>query len=337
MKNPNGYGTVVKLSGNRRKPYAVRKTVGFDERGYPIYKAIGYAATREEGLMMLAEYNHNPFNLDWNTITVVEVYKYWLESNGSKLTTQSLQHLKSAWLHCEAVYKIKYKDLRSWQMQDCIDKCGYGYSTQAAIKNLFKKLDRFAFEHDIINKCYSELLTSAPVQASNRVPFTTDEINILWNIASQEWIDTILFMLYTGFRIGEMITIESQNVDINQMIIKGGIKTSAGKNRIVPIHPRILSIVQNRLSDGHTYLFSYNHKKLTKSSYYIYWGTIMQQLGMQHTPHDCRHTVRTMLDSAGANKKCMDLIMGHASKDVGERVYTHKTVQELAETIQLLN
>lgn len=41
MKNPNGYGTVVKLSGNRRKPYAVRKTLGFNEKGYPIYKSIG--------------------------------------------------------------------------------------------------------------------------------------------------------------------------------------------------------------------------------------------------------------------------------------------------------
>ena len=50
MKNPNGYGTVVKLSGNRRKPYAVRKTVGFNEKGHPIYLPIGYAETREEGM-----------------------------------------------------------------------------------------------------------------------------------------------------------------------------------------------------------------------------------------------------------------------------------------------
>ena len=35
MKNPNGYGTVVKLSGNRRKPYAVRKTIGFNEKVIP--------------------------------------------------------------------------------------------------------------------------------------------------------------------------------------------------------------------------------------------------------------------------------------------------------------
>ena len=36
---------------------------------------------------------------------------------------------------------------------------------------------------------------------------------------------------------------------------------------------------------------------------------------------------------AGANKKCIDLMMGHKSKDVGERVYTHKTIDELRDAI----
>ena len=60
MKNPNGYGTVAKLSGNRRRPYMVRKTNGFDKNGKQTYIIIGYYATREEGMIALAEYNKNP-------------------------------------------------------------------------------------------------------------------------------------------------------------------------------------------------------------------------------------------------------------------------------------
>ena len=48
MKNPNGYGSVVRLSGNRRRPFVARKTRGWDERGYPIYDTIGYFPTRED-------------------------------------------------------------------------------------------------------------------------------------------------------------------------------------------------------------------------------------------------------------------------------------------------
>jgi len=46
---------------------------------------------------------------------------------------------------------------------------------------------------------------------------------------------------------------------------------------------------------------------------------------------------RSRLDLAGANKRGIDLIMGHKSKDVGERVYTHKTIKELREAIELLD
>ena len=55
----------------------------------------------------------------------------------------------------------------------------------------------------------------------------------------------------------------------------------------------------------------------------------MDKLEMQHTPHECRHTFRSRLDSAGANKVCIDRIMGHKSKGTGERVYTHKNIDTM--------
>ena len=62
MKLPNGYGSVVKLSGKRRKPYIVRKTVGWHydkekDKQVQDFIIVGYAVTRAEGLQMLADYN----------------------------------------------------------------------------------------------------------------------------------------------------------------------------------------------------------------------------------------------------------------------------------------
>ena len=57
---------------------------------------------------------------------------------------------------------------------------------------------------------------------------------------------------------------------------------------------------------------------------------------MKHTPHECRHTFRSRLDSAGANKVCIDRLMGHKSKGTGERVYTHKNIEELRMNIELI-
>ena len=337
MKNPNGYGPVVKLSGNRRHPFAVRKTVGWNEKGHPIYQSIGYTATREEGLMLLAEFNRNPYDIDLHKITVLEVYHMWSDRDFPKMKKGSVSSLKSAWKHCTSVYQLKYKELKAYQMQDCIDHCGCGYSTQWAIKNLFGHLDKFALELDIIVKCNSILTTAPPIPETSKVPFTEEEIQRVWEVQNQPWCDSVLCFLYMGWRISELLSVKLSDVNLENMTIMSGTKTDSGKNRIVPIHPRILPFIKARYAEGNEYLFcNKKGKHCSSQAYYSIWKDIMGQLEMTHTPHECRHTFRSRLDSAGGNKKCIDLLMGHKSKDTGERVYTHKTIQELRDTICLL-
>lgn len=331
MKLPNGYGTVTKLSGNRRKPYIVKEGISGKQ------KPIGYAATREEGLMMLAQYNNNPWDIEAEKITFQELYELWLEKRAVKLGTSNRNSLKSAYKHCSHLNKMKYKQIKSYQMQDCIDNCGKGYSTQGSIKNLFGHLDRFALELDIISKCCSGLLTSESIPETSKEVFTDEEVSKLWENEKLEWVDSVLFFLYTGFRISEMIDLKISNVDIEAKIMTGGTKTAAGKNRVVPIHSKIQHIVQRRVEQSKSgYLFEYNGKKINISQYRIFWADVMEKLEMKHTPHECRHTFRSRLDSAGANKVCIDRIMGHKSKGTGERVYTHKNIEELRLNIELI-
>ena len=124
---------------------------------------------------------------------------------------------------------------------------------------------------------------------------------------------------------------------LKELTMTGGTKTAAGKNRIVPIHSKIQSIVQKHFEQSKSgYLFEYNGKKLNQSQYREFWADIMDKLQMEHTPHECRHTFRSRLDSAGANKVCIDRLMGHKSKGTGERVYTHKNIEELRLNIELI-
>ena len=337
MKNPNGYGSVVKLSGNRRNPFAVRKTIGFNEKAHPIYLTIGYAPTREEGNIMLALYNNDPYDVDAVKVTLKQLWELFKEKKLPKLNKGTRSSLSSAYNHTKKYHDTKYRDLKSFHMQDCIDNCGLSYSMQSAIKNLFGHLDRFAMELDIISKCYSSLLTSAPIPETTKQIFTDEEVNRLWQNQNINYVDSILFLLYTGFRISEMFDLKIENIDIKNQTMIGGIKTEAGKNRIVPIHSKIFHIVQNRLKQSKSgYLFECNDKKLKSSCYRRSWANIMKILEMKHTPHECRHTFRSRLDSVGANKVCIDKIMGHKSEGTGERVYTHKSIEELKKNIELI-
>ncbi len=331
MKNPNGYGTVTKLSGNRRKPWIVKEGISGRQ------KPIGYTTTKEEGMILLAQYNNNPWDIDAEKITLQELFDLWEEKRAVKLGTSNRSSLNSAYKHCSKLGKVRYKQIKSYQMQDCIDSCGCGYSTQGAIKNLWGHLDRFALELDIISKCYSDLLTSDPIPETTKQIFTDEEVSRLWENQNFPWVDSVLFFLYTGFRISEMIDLRTETVNLQEWTLTGGTKTAAGKNRLIPIHSKIQNIVQKRFEQSKSgYLFEYSGKKLNQTQYREFWAAIMEALKMDHTPHECRHTFRSRLDSAGANKVCIDRLMGHKSKGTGERVYTHKNIEELRLNIELI-
>ena len=79
MRAPNGFGTVARLSGNRRRPFIIKKVTGWNDKGHPIYEIIGYAATREEGLIILSEYNRDPWDVDRAKITLQQLFDLWKE------------------------------------------------------------------------------------------------------------------------------------------------------------------------------------------------------------------------------------------------------------------
>lgn len=334
-RNPNGYGCVTKLSGNRSKPWIVKVTI-YDEAGHSRQVPVAYAETEEQGNILLAEYNNNPWNIDRNKVTLVELYNRWAKIKLPKLGTSNQSSLKSAFKHCSKYYGMKYRNIRAYQMQDCIDNCGCGYSTQGAIKNLWGHLDRFSFELDIIDKMYSSLTTAPPIPDTQRTPFTPEQVSALWKIQSDPWVDTVLIYLYTGFRLTELLRMKTEQVNTKDWYFQGGIKSASGKGRIVPIHDRIKPFVQTLVDQGNLYLFSINGKKFSQTNYYKCWNEVMEKIGADKTPHEARHTFETNLDNAGGNRKCIDMLMGHKSKDVGNRVYNHKTIEQLRETIELL-
>lgn len=334
-RNPNGYGCVTKLKGNRSRPYVVKVTI-YDADANAKQTPVGYAETEEQAYILLAQYNNNPWNVKRDKVTLVELYQQWSKVKLPKLGTSLQSSLKSAFRHCSKYYGLKYRSIRAYQMQDCIDNCGCGYSTQGAIKNLWGHLDRFAFELDIIDKMYSTITTAPPIPDTTRQPFTAEQVAALWEIQSDEWVNTVLIYLYTGFRLTELLNMKTEQVNTQDWSFQGGIKSASGKGRIVPVHTRIRPLVQSLVDQGNKYLFTYQGRKISQTQYYTFWKEVMTKIEADKTPHEARHTFETMLDNAGGNRKCIDMLMGHKSKDVGNRVYNHKTIEQLRDTIELL-
>ena len=136
----------------------------------------------------------------------------------------------------------------------------------------------------------------------------------------------------------ELLNMTCDQINLEEEYFKGGSKSSSGKNRIVQIHPSIMPFVKNRLKKSNEYFLETDEgSKFKKGDFYEEWKTVISYITKKKkTPHEARHTFETFLDNAGGNRKCIDMLMGHKSKDVGNRVYNHKTVEQLRDTILLL-
>ena len=361
MKLPNGYGTIEKLPGNRRKPYAVKISVEVEMPDGTIKrkrKYLEYFSDKKMALSYLAEYNNGnvvPEHLSYaSSVTFNELYDKWcvfrkgLKSNPSESTWKNY---KIAYGMFAPVHDKKIVNLRAQDLQECINaQSGKSKGTIGNMKALLRGMWSYALNNDYAEKDITQGLvfewtaTSTPIHTA----FTDDEIKVLWKqLYVINNIDVILIYIYTGLRPVELLDIESKDVHIKEKYMVGGTKTDAGKDRIIPLHDKIIPLVQKRLDQNRTYLITnkygnhYTRAVYTESS----WKQCMTKLGMHHTPHDCRYTFAYLADKYDMNEICKKIIMGHAiqSKDgkfkSGEKAdvtagtYTEKTLSDLIEQI----
>lgn len=341
MRNPNGYGSISKLSGNRRKPFIVRKTTGFTEEGKTTYAIIGYYETRKKAMMALAEYNKNPLDIDNSKITFTEIFEMWKkEKYTEKVSASTITGYNAAFKNSTYLHNLKMCEIKTTHLNQAILKCSKGFGSLRKMKILYRQLFQFAMTNDIVQKDYSQYVDIGKDDSSPiRVPFSLDEIKILVErVTSIDYIDSILVLIYTGLRISELLNLKKEDVNIEkEYFIVTESKTDAGRNRLVPINKKILPLINKRFTTGsNDYLFSHRktNKKMSYEHYYReIFLDIMQRLDMVHRPHDARHTFATLLDNSEANKTAIKKMIGHSGFATLEKTYTHKDIEDLRTAI----
>ena len=142
MKLPNGYGNVSRMSGNRRRPWRVRITVGWEineetGREKQISKTLGYFETKKEAMLALAEYNQAPYDLTNKDITFEIAYKAWSEKHFEKYPSTQ-RGLVAAYKVCSPLYEMRMGDIRLKHLQDRMDTIkDKSVSTQNNLKTVF--------------------------------------------------------------------------------------------------------------------------------------------------------------------------------------------------------
>ncbi|MFA5307645.1 MAG: tyrosine-type recombinase/integrase [Candidatus Babeliales bacterium] len=341
MRLPNGYGSFYKLPGNRRRPYIARVTIGHNKNGRQIYKTIGYYEKPEGALKALAGNNDNPVSPKAN-ITLKELYDEWSKSKYERISRQTEDNYKAGWKYLSKYGKSLFKEIRTSHLQGIIDACyksGLSKSTLQKIKIVAGQLYDYAVENDILNKNYAKFMKIPKYEKQEKEPFSELEVKKLLDNINMLWVDTILILIYTGMRISEMLGLTKFSIDLENQTITGGLKTDAGKDRVIPIHPKIQPIIKKWYDLGGDRLICNEKKKPISARTYredYYMPTLKALEIRELNPHSCRHTCATLLDKAGADTLSIQKILGHADYATTANIYTHTDIEKLRKAINLI-
>ena len=331
MRLPNSYGSVYKLSGNRRKPWCARKTTGWKDNGQPIYTYIGYYKTRSDALTALSDYNKDPYDLRVSSITFQELYDRWSAEHFQKISDSGITSYTSVYKCCDKIKSMRMVDIHLDHLQKTMDDSGKNSPTLKTMKNLFGLMYDYAVIHEILPPDKREMVrfldTSKPGNPNkmDRKPFTHEEVALLWKFQNDPYVSVALIMIYTGVRIGELLNLRKEDIHLEERWFYVRESKTAAGIREVPITEKIVPFLECWLNRNCDYLIcSPSDEALSYYSFRdTYWNAVMKSLSFDHRPHDTRHTCVSLLTEAGVDERIIRKIVGHKGQGVTETVYTH--------------
>jgi integrase len=328
-------------------------TVDKDDTGRPIaklLKPVAYFPTYNAAYEALVEYNKDPYDLS-RSVTMNELFNDWI-SNHKVDKVKSIKNIKCAWAYCAQIYDIDVQTVRARHIRNLLDnpyktvgdeKIPASPVTTKIIKNVLNQLCDWGVKYELMTRNYArEITLDVSRDISHHKSFTKEEMAVLWDKEKDDFrVKMILFQCYMGWRPSELIAIRKENIDFENMTITGGMKTEAGKNRVVPIHSKVQDIFNFLLdaSGESEWLFPSPAKDLQPIGYTTYKGYFYKALAQcgldtSHTPHDGRKQFVTMAKEADVNEYAIKRIVGHSIQDLTENTYTDRSIEWLRTEIE---
>lgn len=361
-RRPNGSGTVVKLSGRRRKPFCARVTL--DERnpinGEKKQLVIGTFETYQEALNALSLYSLTKNNtiskkeameidpevyqkvqekMSKKVPTFLDIYYILDKEDFSSLSPHTQNNMHGAIKHLKKLHYLKIDQITLRMIQDVFDEDGSNHGTQVHMKTICTKVFRYAVVNQYISRDddYTSYIRVPKYEESDmHRPYTINEILALKKADTPE-AHIMLIFIYTGVRINELLNINRDNIHIDEKCDDDGTerlisymitgsKTKAGKNRIVPIHDDIKQYAIDELLKPEKRLVDVSYPNFTNRTVLV---KVNKLLNTHHTMHDTRKTFATLCQMNNLNVYIRKKVLGHRMNDITFDVYTNESKNRL--------
>lgn len=321
MKRANGMGSIVKMTGNRRKPWAIRKVVGWKENGRPILKYISYHKTKREAEIALNKYNDDPYTL--NSMTLDDLYNEWYKVQETKKADNTMRQYRQRYKYLQTIGDTKLIDINVIMLENFYASLDVTDGTLNHVHILLSLLLKYAVRRRYLPVNALNILKAVMLpkkQDVHKLPHKVidkKDIDMLWRIKDKnEYAKIILVYIYTGLRFSELLKLDASNCHDNYIEIVQA-KTAAGV-RIVPICDKLKSVLPII-------------QVPPRSTFERYFKMLLPD----HSMHDTRHTFISMMTEKGVDVRIIKAIVGHKLSDV-TAIYTHISLDAMLEAVNKL-
>ena len=348
-RREKGTGEITKLTGNRRKPWCAKKN--------GVY--VGTFATKAEAAVALQSLINRPVSEYYN-YTVSDLYALWSNDHFKDLTPKGIEQYESAYKKLEPIYDNKFRTLRIADMQSILDDLEAqrkSESTRNKVRQLLSQLYKRAMADHIVTQndaMYLKVRSDEKVLGTKkqRPIFSPDDIAKLKANDSDESVMMILILIYSGMRIGELMTLKKDNVNLDIGYMIGGEKTAAGIDRLIPIHPQIAPYLRHFYdrAAGDLLVSGYSGNKDAKNFRNRAFYPTLLRLDINQAPtgdpaqdaiieaakkkpHAARRTFATMAVRAGIKPEHLQKIIGHTKYETTLKFYAQMSPDDLIKSM----
>lgn len=315
----NGQGTAYK----RGRTWTAVYIYGWED-GKPKKRTKGGFATKRDALAHIPKLKAQKANRNTN-VAFSALFAEWVPYYAPRIAERTMMGIKSAYKYFDEIADQPIAELTIDDLQECVDACPRGKRTKENMKYLCTCLYKYARARHIVHDNIAEYIYCGREGENTRPPFTPEQVELIRKaVGKVPGADYTLCMIYTGFRPNEMLQLTSESYDAAHDCLVGGFKTEAGRNRSIPISPKIADIIRPLIANADPWIFpDADGDILTDEKFREnYFYPMLETLGIQPIPdtdhparlkpYSCRHTFANLMKNVSGSDTDKAALMGHA-------------------------
>lgn len=347
-KRSNGTGSVRKR-GKTWTAIGPAKTIFKDGKFVTYRPTQGGFSTRTEALLaaptvgvVIKERSRK--------MTFSEIYAKWYDRHKDRVSKGTLGCYTAAYNHYADLYPAPFVDLVTEDWQGCVDDCTAGKRTRENMKALGTQLYKYAAEQNLTDKNFAQYIYIGKLDQVSRHAFDRADLERIAEGArlGVSYADYLLCACFLGFRPLGLFALRKEDYDPVTRTITGGVKTEAGRRRIVPVSPIIQPYIDRLMQSDSDFIFPNRHGEQMHTNNFReqYFYTCLETLGIQkkpeggevpkYTPYSCRHTFFTMMGRVPGQDKIKAELGGHTSYEMSKH-YQHPDLDDKRAVIDALS